>query len=603
MALHLQSYLNYYKATKEPGYAVLVTGAWGAGKTYQVDKYLPSNERYYVSLFGLRSPDDVHAAVLAEADPTLSKAKTLLTKAEEKAASAGHWTAALGSVVAGSVGALLRKEAAIDRPLVFDDLERSSLRLSDILGVINYYVEHKKCRVIVIANTGKISQKFKGIKEKIIGQTIHLEPDADSALSDFIRKTQPKHVRDFLVNHKDKITTIFRQSECKSLRILKHTVEDLGRLIEAFEPKHLENENAMSELVTFFCAFDLEVRQGRFSDVELNSGRESVVGYYMKMHSTTRNGEKLIKPPFIEAIDRYIGTNLESRILSSETITNILIDGRFDSERIRSDLNNSAYFLEPTSAPAWKIVTGFDSLPDELVEEAYKKMTQQFENREISEPGEMLHIFALGLDLCEQGVINCNRNAFANKCINYIDDMFNLKKLPPASTKPRIERDIIHGHDGFSYWVTPNTKSDFELVFTYLEKKMDERLREQFGEISAELIAYMKTDPDKFMYNVCYAGDANGKYQQVPVLASISPKEFVDTWFSSPNKNWRPIAAGLSARYGTGELERDLAEEKDWFLEVLNLSEIEARKAKGFRSYRIRRVVDPKLTSIRDNLS
>lgn len=36
----LESYLAYYEARHKPGYAVLVTGAWGVGKTFQVQKAL-----------------------------------------------------------------------------------------------------------------------------------------------------------------------------------------------------------------------------------------------------------------------------------------------------------------------------------------------------------------------------------------------------------------------------------------------------------------------------------------------------------------------------------------------------------------------------------
>ena len=49
----LKSYLDYYKDLDRPGYAVLVTGEWGVGKTYQVQKVLAPEEYIYVSLFGL----------------------------------------------------------------------------------------------------------------------------------------------------------------------------------------------------------------------------------------------------------------------------------------------------------------------------------------------------------------------------------------------------------------------------------------------------------------------------------------------------------------------------------------------------------------------
>ena len=53
---HLQDYLEYYCSLEVPQYAVLVTGDWGTGKTYQVRKILPKDKAYYVSLFGRLIP-------------------------------------------------------------------------------------------------------------------------------------------------------------------------------------------------------------------------------------------------------------------------------------------------------------------------------------------------------------------------------------------------------------------------------------------------------------------------------------------------------------------------------------------------------------------
>lgn len=52
---HLDEYLKYYSTLDAPSYAVLVTGAWGTGKTFQVLECIPKEERIYVSLYGVQS--------------------------------------------------------------------------------------------------------------------------------------------------------------------------------------------------------------------------------------------------------------------------------------------------------------------------------------------------------------------------------------------------------------------------------------------------------------------------------------------------------------------------------------------------------------------
>ncbi|MBO1928550.1 hypothetical protein J4731_00355 [Providencia rettgeri] len=53
------------------------------------------------------------------------------------------------------------------------------------MGVINNYIEHAGCKVIVIAHDGEIPTEFENIKEKVIGQTIKVKSDIHGALNTF----------------------------------------------------------------------------------------------------------------------------------------------------------------------------------------------------------------------------------------------------------------------------------------------------------------------------------------------------------------------------------------------------------------------------------
>ncbi len=61
-----------------------------------------------------------------------------------------------------------------DYLLIFDDIERCNIQLSDLLGYINNYVEHKKNKAVIIGYEEEITNKddtYKRIKEKLIGKT------------------------------------------------------------------------------------------------------------------------------------------------------------------------------------------------------------------------------------------------------------------------------------------------------------------------------------------------------------------------------------------------------------------------------------------------
>jgi hypothetical protein len=72
--------------------------------------------------------------------------------------------------------------------IIFDDLERCSISIPDTLGYINQFVEHKDCKVIILANEDELLKfgaktindvdpekvpevrAYRNIKEKLIGK-------------------------------------------------------------------------------------------------------------------------------------------------------------------------------------------------------------------------------------------------------------------------------------------------------------------------------------------------------------------------------------------------------------------------------------------------
>jgi KaiC/GvpD/RAD55 family RecA-like ATPase len=61
---HVQEYLDYYCGlTNPPGFAVLLKGSWGSGKTWFIEQYQKSLETknlrtLYISLYGMKSTSD-----------------------------------------------------------------------------------------------------------------------------------------------------------------------------------------------------------------------------------------------------------------------------------------------------------------------------------------------------------------------------------------------------------------------------------------------------------------------------------------------------------------------------------------------------------------
>ena len=106
--------------------------------------------------------------------------------------------------------------------LIFDDLERTDIPTSDLLGCINDYCENLHINTIVVANEEKIQSsekdkiKYSEIKEKIIQRTIHYVPDYSSVVSNVIDSIECKdddvvsqEYKALLVKYKEIISSIF----------------------------------------------------------------------------------------------------------------------------------------------------------------------------------------------------------------------------------------------------------------------------------------------------------------------------------------------------------------------------------------------------------
>ena len=64
---HIKEFLDEYLQIEKPGFAVLIKGAWGSGKTYFVKNYIEHQLKLnnkelkpiYISLFGVSSKEEI----------------------------------------------------------------------------------------------------------------------------------------------------------------------------------------------------------------------------------------------------------------------------------------------------------------------------------------------------------------------------------------------------------------------------------------------------------------------------------------------------------------------------------------------------------------
>ena len=296
-------------------YALLINGKWGSGKTFFVKETLiphikkTHNDVNYISLYGIKSTDEISQMLCIQA--IKDKAPEKIRKSlESKGGQIGTKIATaalrfgLNFVGAGETG--IESVAELlpnydNNVIIFDDLERCSCPINEVLGYINNFVEHSDASIIFVANENEIgkwqldrnpemqtliamdsrvrvelpltmedhirdiqrkertektvftpdevefrrkaifhtNEEYKAIKEKVIGLTINYEPELKSIFEVLIKKNISEGVLlDRLNDELDWFVATAVKDEHQNLRTFQYFLEKISIIFESIENQY-----------------------------------------------------------------------------------------------------------------------------------------------------------------------------------------------------------------------------------------------------------------------------------------------------------------------------------------------------------------------------
>ena len=285
-------FLNEYAKLPSPQYAVLLRGKWGCGKTYFVKNWLaefdksnklPANENsielkpIYVSLFGMREISDIKSAIDRCVNPFFYSKPGKILKIAGRIASKIIFKTELDidedgkgeTSFSGALDSLTifendnKDEVKGVKFIIFDDLERCQIPMKQLLGFINYFVEHCDCHVVVIGEEKYLDDKTQHdlleFKEKIVGREFEILPDIEAAIKLFV--SEPMMATDFLSKETGMIQLCFECTATHNLRLLRQSLLDFSSLISALPTSLVENNyEYLRSLLSCYIAVYAEYR-------------------------------------------------------------------------------------------------------------------------------------------------------------------------------------------------------------------------------------------------------------------------------------------------------------------------------------------------------
>jgi len=602
---HIETYLDYYCGLSHaPGFAVLLKGQWGAGKTWFINKYcekLKTNNQkcLYVSLYGMTTFSEIGDAFFQQLCPVRSSKGmaitgkivkgllkgTLKIDLNDDSRDDGTWSVQIPEINLPEY--LKNTDKSI---LVFDDLERCKIDISNILGYINYFVEHQELKVVLVANEDELlkNSSYQVIKEKLIGRTFGVYPDFERALENFITRVNDPDIRIFLSDNTELIQDLYDKAEYENLRNLKQIVLDFERIFETLPEKAKSKPEILQDLLKLLMAFSIEIKRGTMLPKDISKLQEEYVSGLSKQVSSRQVPNSVTKDNSEEQtslqkmLSRYTVLNLHQPFPSTVWWQIFFDKGIVDTQELEQSILNSKYFQDENT-PNWVRLWHFSDLADDDFENLLKKIESEYSSRQFLKLGVIKHIFGLFLMFSNAGLYWKNKEEILKESKVYIDYLKDNHPLVLIS-RSTIE-DVFGGYGSLGF--QGKEFKEFKEFFAYIDEVRELARNESMPSAGQDLLATMQSDVWRFSRMISldssqYRDVLVQKYHEVPILKYIEPAAFIKKVLLMKSEDKQCVFWALEERYKFDHINEKLIEELEWLKSVqsLLLEEVSSRKGK-----------------------
>lgn len=576
MNKHIYSFTKHYITLNvSPEYALLISGKWGTGKTFFINNYLEKeshNEIKFIkiSLFGVKSVNEIHKQIIFQLIGTEegSLTNSLMKIGSSMLDSLGKKiNLGINDIPIEQVFKTLTKKLDREVIFIFDDLERITINIPEILGYINILVERLQLKTILLANESELVKKdqYKEFKEKIIGKTFLLKQDFDTSFNTFVELTNLS--KTVIKDNKAVIENIFITADYHNLRHVRQSLLDFEHFFENIDDKFHTEKELMQELIEIFFAFSIEIKNGKLDIQDLKDLQlvTSIEYYYERMDAEEEEKDFTRKPLDI-FLEKYSLANKESLLLTEKMWIELFNFGVLKQAEITESFKNSKYFIIE-SPKEWIPLWHYHELEDDDFQERLKVVVDNFNNNEYKDHEVLMHIVGILLRFSKLNLYDKSSQEIIDIAKDNIDKNLEI-----------LGKNIDIDDGAFELGYMEVETDEFIEVKSYLLDKTYEAINNSLEDVGLELIELLESNNFESFKSMLSSDSFVDKYYELPLFSKIDVNRFFNTIVNIKHSTLRRILPIIEKRYSQIYINESLIDELEFWQEFENLLDKELPK-------------------------
>ena len=458
--------------------------------------------------------------------------------------------------------------------MVFDDLERGQIPIDEFFGFVNSIVEHSNSKVILICDEEKLKTsaekdnlkiKYKDFKEKLIGQTFSLEVDYAQIAASFINASGEKVLTDNL----KLIVDLFVASKCENLRIIKHCLLDVVRLLKQLPGEVVESPNYSVFVMNVVAYLVIASIEDRFGNKDIENFQS--YNFLKKVTEETRS----IEVKYLPTLEYHKLYHSTYSIPVHTLLTFVRTGYLYEPEMVVKE----SRLLMSRSLTNWEKLWRYKSLSNDDFLNLLKSEKEKFYKKELEYAFEVAHVAGILLSLEKRGLVKLSRKnvvGIAKK------NIIKIHKSHPTDIA-RLAMDH-HGYD-FHDSDSPEMKEISSFASSLMQKHVENVEEEYIVKAWNQLKERMTANEIEALFDQT-TPTRRCSYSMMNIFTQMNPQKMTEKIVSLPNATKDEFACFLVDRYYlkgagiNGTISAEMKKDKDSLKKISCLLKSKAKRLK-----------------------